>query len=289
MVFSNDGSLVASAGADGSIRIWDSHSGLPRPYYGGTSARTIDRMAFSPSGQQIALASGQRVWIMHTETGALEADFELGDPATALVFAKNDQVYLGSESGALQSMYADRTGNWHIRNVWQGSMPVRAVAVSAQRHLLVVVDAQNRARLLDSSSGKIGAEILELPDNVTDIAFSPSESRVVFRTSRWVHRALVSPRGLLWSDALRAPKALSGSRLVFDSDIEEATSANHVTDPTGDRVLVLTRDTGFAEIAELRFSYSDGPTVFGNRTGIVAEWAEKLNGPAISGFVREGF
>jgi hypothetical protein len=77
--------------------------------------------------------------------------------------------------------------------------------------------------------------------------------------------------------------------MVFDSGVDDSSADMHISDPTGDRVLVLTRDTGFAEIAELRFSYSAGPTLFGNRTGIVAEWAEKLNGPAISGFLREGF
>ena len=289
LVFSDDGSLVASAGADGSIRIWDSHSGLPRPYYGGASASVIDRMAFSPSGQQIVVASGQRIWIMNTESGVIEADFELGDLSTAPVFANDGLIYLGRESGALQSMYADRTGNWHVRNIWQGANAIRAIAVSAQRQLLVVVDAQNHARLLNPADGGIGPSVLELPSNVTDVAFSPSESRVIFRTSRWLHRALVSPGGLIWTDAVLAPKALGGSTMVFDSGIEESNGETHISDPTGDRILVLTRDTGLAEIAELRFSYSDGPTLFGNRTGIVAEWAEKLNGPALSGFVREGF
>ncbi len=289
MVFSDDGSLVASAGSDGSIRIWDSHSGLPRPFYGGASLSTIDQMAFSPSGQQLAVLSGQGVWIMNTESGVLRADIALGDLHTALVFARDDQVYLGAESGMLQSMYADRTGNWHMRNVWQGTEAIRGIAVSAERQLLVIVDARNRARLLDPTDGRIDASILDLPDNVLDIAFSPSESRVIFRTARWIHRALVSPGGLIWTDAVRAPKALRGSRMVFDSRIDASPGKGHITDPTGDRILILTRDTGFAELAELRFSYSAGPILFGNRTGLVAEWAEKLNGPAISGFVREGF
>ena len=33
LAFSQDGALVASAGYDGSIRVWDTNSGLPRPFY----------------------------------------------------------------------------------------------------------------------------------------------------------------------------------------------------------------------------------------------------------------
>ena len=219
----------------------------------------------------------------------MRTDIALGDLHTALAFAKDEQIYLGAESGALQSMYSDRTGNWHLRNVWQGEGAIRQIAVSPERQLLVIVDDQNRAKLLDPADGGFGTSILLLPDNVTDVAFSPSESRVIFKTARWVHRALVSPGGLIWTDALRAPRSVGGSGMVFDSRIERAPGDGHISDPTGDRILILTTDTGFAELAELRFSYSSGPTLFGNRTGLIAEWTEKLRGPALSGFVREGF
>lgn len=289
MEFSKDGSLVASAGADGSIRIWDVQSGLPRQFYGGGSVSTIDRMVFSPSAAILGVLSGQRVWIMDTENGALIAEIALGGAHNDLVFATDTQIYLGAESGSLRSLYADRTGNWHLRNVWQGSDAIRHIAVAAERQLLVIVDEQNRARMLNPADGRLAAAVLELPGNVTDVAFSPSESRVVFRTARWLHRSLVSPGGLIWTDAVRVPKSLHGSRMAFDSGIDSVSDDAHISDPTGDRVLILTRDTGVAELAEIRFSYRSGPALFGNRTSLVAEWSEKLNGPAVSGFVREGF
>jgi hypothetical protein len=246
-------------------------------------------MAFSPSGQQLAVLSGLRVWIIDTQDGKVHTDIALGSLHKSLSFARDEQIYLGAENGTLQSFDADRTGNWHLRNVWQGETAVRGIAVSRERQLLVLVDAENHARLLDPADGRIGAAILELPDAVVDIAFSPSESRVIFRTARWIHRALVSPGGLIWVDALRAPTALGGSKMVFDLHYEEPADNGHISDPSGDRVLILSRDSGFAELAELRFSYRSGPTLFGNRTGLLAEWSEKLNGPAVSDIVREGF
>ena len=288
MVFNNDASLVASAGADGTVRIWDGSSGLPRPFYGSASASTIGRMAFSPSSAQLAILSGQRTWIMDVETGAVLADIELGELHAGLTFAADGQLYLGGESGALRSLYADRTGNWHLRNVWQGSDAIRQIEFSAIRQQIVIVDGRNEARLLDISSGRIGSTVLQLPDTVTEIAFSRSEARVLFKTGLWIHQALVSPAGLVWADAIRAPKSLSGSRMAFDRWAIADKEALH-GDYENDRVLVLTRDTGFAKIAEMHFDYDAGPALFGNRGGLIAEWTQKVRGETPIGFVREGF
>ena len=247
-------------------------------------------MAFSPSSAQLAILSGQRAWIMDVEDGAVLADIELGELHAGLTFAADDQIYLGSDSGALRGLYADRTGNWHLRNVWQGSDAIRQIEVSVARQQIVIVDGRNEARLLDIRSGRIGTEVLRLPDPVTEIAFSRSDARVLFKTASWIHRALLSPDGLVWTDAIRAPKSLSGSRMAFDRGGQAGSDNDGLHGyPDNDRVLVLTRDTGFAEIAELHFDYDAGPALFGNRRNLIAEWSQKVRGDTPIGFVREGF
>jgi hypothetical protein len=79
--------------------------------------------------------------------------------------------------------------------------------------------------------------VISLPDNVRDISFSPNESLFLFRTGRWIHRALVSPSGLSWSEAIRSPKVVNGARFVFDSSDSAASRAVS-------RVLLLTNVTG---------------------------------------------
>ena len=288
MVFNDDASLVASAGSDGTVRIWDGSSGQPRPFYGSAYASTVGRMAFSPSSAQLAILSGPRAWIMDVGTGAVLADIELGESHSGLTFAADDQLYLGSESGALRNLYADRTGNWHLRNVWQGSDAIRQIAFSTTRQQMVIVDGQNQARLLDIRNGRVGTTGLQLPDTVTEIAFSRNEARVLFKTGLWIHRALVSPAGLIWTDATRAPKSLSGSRMAFDRQGIADEGGLHAVHGN-DRVLVLTRDTGFAEIVEIHFDYDAGPALFGNRQNLIAEWTRKVRGEMPIGFVREGF
>jgi hypothetical protein len=247
-------------------------------------------MIFSPSAGQLAVLSGQRVWLMDTETGAELASIELGEMHSDLAFSADSQLFLGGDSGTLRNLYADRTGNWHLRNVWQGPQPIRNLDIAPTRQQIVLVDALNQVRLLDPHDGRIGSEILELPGSASDVTFSPNESRVLFKTGRWIHRALVSPTGLIWTDTVRAPKSMNGSRIAFNQRPTSAAGGDdRAGDQSGDRILILATDTGLAELTEIRFSYSEGPAMFGSKAVLLGEWTEKLRGPVFNAFVREGF
>ena len=279
MVFSPDGSLVASAGSDGSIRIWDSRSGLPRPFYGRASVTTIGRMAFSPTGEMLAVLGGQRVWMMNTETGAEVASIDLGERHTGLQFSADDEIYLGGESGALRNLYPDRTGNWHVRNVWQGDSAIRHLAVAPTRRQILLVDASSRALLLDPADGQVSSQAFQLPGAVRDVAFSPNESRVIFHTGRWLHRVLITPAGFLWTDSARSPKAMHGSTMAFDvRPASRTTGGVSGGNLSGDSVLILAQNTGVVSLEEIRFRPADGPALFGSRVELLRVWRERLAG-----------
>ncbi len=285
LAFSNDGALVASAGATGTVRIWDAASGLPRPFSAGGMGSTVARMQFSPSTALLAVLGGRRIWIMRVDTGEVLVDTELGESHADISFADEDRVYLGGESGMLRVLATDRTGSWNLRNVWAGNAALTRLAVSPQGQKLVLVDAANTARLLNLQNGRIGAAELQLPDMARYVVFSPGESRVLFHTAGWIHRASVSMTGLTWLDSLRSPKPMSGSTLVFEPPLEQAEGGDteiKSADPLGNRVMLLTRDAGFAELAVVDFTFSTGPTVFGAHEQLLEEWRVKLGKNAVA-------
>lgn len=272
LTFSSDGLLVASADPEGVIRIWDSLSGLPRPFRTTTAPTTTLSMVFSPDNSRLAVLGGRRIWVADTASGELVFDIDLGDLHNDMAFGSDSQLYLAAEDGSLRSLAADRTESWNLRVVWSGEIPLRHVAVSPRQQYVVVTDAQNRASLLDVHEGTIGRSVLQLPDAVQDILFSPNETNVLFRTARWIHQASLAKSGINWADALRAPKALTGSRMVLDT----LSSGDASIDPLGGDIALLTRDTGFAEVAELHFSPADGGTLIGSYLQLLDEWRVKL-------------
>lgn len=134
--------------------------------------------------------------------------------------------------------------------------------------MMVLADEQNVVQVFDTELGTIGTTRLDLPDVVADVVFGMSDAQVVVRTSRWVHRAEVSSSGIHWRDAVRAPAGLPGTRLVVDGDTASG--------GTGNRAMLLTREAGFVEVADLDFSHSLGSMVFGDREQLLEEWQRKL-------------
>jgi hypothetical protein len=60
--------------------------------------------------------------------------------------------------------------------------------------------------------------------------------------------------------------------MVLDSD----PGKDGAVDPLGGSVVLLSRDTGFAEVAELQFEPTTGPALIGHRQQLIDEWRRKL-------------
>jgi WD40 repeat protein len=268
---SPDGSVVASVADDNSIRVWHTDSGQPLPFFRNIAGSKITNIAFSQDASLLGVVNGSRVQILDAKTGDVIARFDLGGEQTAIAFADSDHLYSGGETGALAVILRDSSGNWGQQILWQGESGIRWLEASPRSQYLVLVDQLSRAHQFSLTKGQLGTGVLQLPGTVEEVSFSPSGSRVLFRTSRWIHRATVSPNGLSWLNAVLAPVSLSSAQMVFGDTKSDAYSAS------GNRVLVPTAGDGFVRLVEMRFAGGPGAGLFGNKDELLDEWRRKLS------------
>jgi WD40 repeat protein len=267
---SRDGRLAASVADDNTLRVWTVADGLPRQFIIDIPGAPVEHMAFAPDGKLLGVINDNSAAIVDAESGELVVRFELAERHGAIAFADPDHLFLGSQSGALHVIARDAAGGWSVQTLWQGDTPIRLLEASPQSRLLVLVDANNLAQQFNLAEARIGDRTLQLPASVNEVAFSPGGLRVLFRTSNWVHRASSSAVGLIWQDAILAPKALANAHMVFgDPELDEAAAL-------GNRFFLPVAADGYPRLAELSFTATRGPGLFGNKNQLLDEWRRKL-------------
>ncbi len=273
LAVSPDGRNVVSVAADNSIRVWTAADGLPRKFISKLPGSLVSRVLFSPDGSLIGVLRGDWAGIVDAATGDMLVEKELGEVHAGIAFGPANELFLGSDSGVLSAISRDDGDNWILHRLWQGQSAIRWLEASPRGRFLVLVDQANLAQQFNLTEGRIGASSMQLPAPVEEVAFSPSGSRVLFRTSRWVHRSGSSTNGLIWLDSLFAPKALAGARMVFGHDPNATSIANAV----GSHLFLPVVRDGGVHLALLRFDDSEGTGLFGNRENLLAEWQARLS------------
>ncbi len=263
---SPDNKLVASAAADNTVRVWNIGNGQPNTYVADLPGAPVSKLAFSPDASWLAILGDARVLILDVANGDIEADFELDGTHHGMTFVDDEHLYLGGDNSVLRVVSRDDAGDWSIRQLWQGAAAIRLLQASPRGRYLILVDQNNVAQQFSLAEGQIGTMSVRLPDAVDEVAFSPVGSRVLFKTSRWVHRVSSSAAGLAWLDALHTPNALRGARIVFGDAA-----------PSGDHFYIPVAREGSIRLARMNFEPGDGPGLFGNKDSLLANWRAKLS------------
>jgi WD40 repeat protein len=270
LTFNAEGTLIASAANDNTLRVWDVATGQPRGWNADVAGAAVTRLAMSPDNVLLAALNGSDVRLINIDSGELVADVVLGTPHSALAFVGGSQLYVGSDDGSLSLLQSDANGSWSLRRLWQGESAIRWLEASPRGEFLVLVDDQNLASQFVLQDGRISEARLQLPSRVHGVSFNGRGGRVMFRTARWVHRASASLAGLQLLDSVFVSKALPGARIVAGLTDDGELAANRSYLP------VLRNE--FLEVAELGFDVPGTAGLFGNREELIAEWRAKLAG-----------
>ncbi len=188
-------------------------------------------------------------------------------PASRLLLTRSCSS--AGNSGSLRLIDRGDDENWTLRQLWTGAAPIRWLEAAPRGDYLVVVDDNNLASQFILSDGQIAEATLQLPSPVIDVSFS--RNRVLFRTSRWFHRATSSQIGLVWQDSAFGPTAIHGASVVSGGP------------NAADRSYVPAVRNGFVELVELGFRGSSGPGLFGSRDELLGKWRPRLQSTVISG------
>ena len=259
-----DGSLVASAASDNSIRIWETESGKPRAHNARVEGDEIRNLAFAPDLQVLAVLQSATLTLLSIEDGSILAEFDLGEPHRSMAFAASGRLFVGSDSGVLRQVASDTEGAWTMQRLWQGARPIDQLAHARRGDYLIIVDDTGAASQFLLAEGHIGELQLEFPGPIEDIVFARSGARSYFRTARWVHRVSLSANGLRWIDAVFAPQPLQGARIVFgDGDAAR-------------RAYLPAARNGVVELVELAFPGSSQPGLLGNYEELLGQWRGRL-------------
>jgi WD40 repeat protein len=170
---SRDGSMVATSGYDGDVRIWDAQRGvLLHTLHGGSG--TIWTIAFSGDGKYLASGGEDkivRVW--RVSDGAIEKEFKGHTLNIWSVQYSPDGKWIASGSfdhlvrmWSLDGSAADRIFHGHAQAV------VR-VAFSPDGTTLASGGDDSKLRLWDVSTGKQIREFDQDPRHIDAVAFSP--------------------------------------------------------------------------------------------------------------------
>jgi WD40 repeat protein len=212
-IFSPDGRRFVAGGDNGTLRLYDSQTGLQLGQDLVGHTKWIDGATFSPDGHKIASVSDDltvRLW--NADTGK-----PIGQP----MMGHQDQVWAVSfspDGHMLASGSVDRTARlWNADTGQPIGQPLRhpdrviSVEFSPDGRRIVTGDADGMLRLWDVTTGQQSGPPLKGHTNeVIDVAFSPDGRRIASASSDGDVRLWDAQTGL----PIGAPMAAHGSRVL---------------------------------------------------------------------------
>ncbi|NJO39568.1 MAG: hypothetical protein HC865_02450 [Cyanobacteria bacterium RU_5_0] len=273
--FSPNGDMIAAAGEDHTIQLWQRNGERLNTLAGHTDA--IWKLAFSPDGQQIASASADRTIKLWSLDGTLLATLAGHQASVWTVAFSPDGQWLASasEDQTIKLWKRDSTGKFQFHATLPGHRDdVYDLAFSPDGQWMASASWDHTVMLWRMNSRHQPSQpdkILQHSDKVNGVAFSPD--------GQWIASGSADKRVRLWQTNGTLVKTLEGhsdavNRVAFSADSQLIASASwdktiKLWTPTG--TLVKTLQGSIDTIHEVAFS-PDGDVASAGWDGAVMLW-----------------
>jgi WD40 repeat protein len=229
VVFDQSGGLAASGSIDGSVRVWDTLSGVPRSFFVSHEDGAVSDVAFFPDSAQLVSASRRSVMVIDTDTGRLLAQAQIKSESPQLLVSRNgQQVYISGDHGGL-SRWTWRTGA--LDTLLDSEFSIRRAALSADERFLATVDDQAQISLWDMQTMQAVGIPLQLVAAADHLWFSADGRYVLAQAGHWLNVMSVSVDGLDLVRSRLLEQAPAAVRPVEDSNDVLILTSVHTSTP----------------------------------------------------------